>query len=78
MLFVKPPKVVSPGPVYDLRTRLGRDVRLIKPAAFVKERKFEQARFEGTADADPDAATQLVGLLSLLGRREDNVTRLRF
>ncbi|KAH8064164.1 hypothetical protein JL720_12962 [Aureococcus anophagefferens] len=48
MLFVKPPKVVSPGPVYDLRTRLGRDVRLIKPAAFVKERKFEQARFEGT------------------------------
>ncbi|WP_458762316.1 type II secretion system protein N [Cupriavidus basilensis] len=37
-----------------------------------------QARFEGTADADPDAATQLVGLLSLLGRREDNVTRLRF
>ena len=48
MLFVKPPKVVSPGPVYDLRTRLGRDVGLIKPAAFVKERKFEQARFEGT------------------------------
>lgn len=37
-----------------------------------------QARFEGTADADPDAAAQLVGLLSLLGRREDNVTRLRF
>ncbi|MDF3839365.1 type II secretion system protein N [Cupriavidus basilensis] len=37
-----------------------------------------QARFEGTANADPDAATQLVGLLSLLGRREDNVTRLRF
>ncbi|WP_454723553.1 MULTISPECIES: type II secretion system protein N [Cupriavidus] len=37
-----------------------------------------QARFEGTANADPDAAAQLVGLLSLLGRREDNVTRLRF
>lgn len=37
-----------------------------------------QARFEGTADADPEAAAQLVGLLSLLGRREDNVTRLRF
>ncbi|MGO4329713.1 type II secretion system protein N [Cupriavidus sp. 2TAF22] len=37
-----------------------------------------QARFEGTASADPDAAAQLVGLLSLLGRREDNVTRLRF
>ncbi|KDP88192.1 type II secretion system protein N [Cupriavidus basilensis] len=36
------------------------------------------ARFEGTARADPDAAKQLVGLLSLLGRREDNVTRLRF
>ncbi|AOY92433.1 general secretion pathway protein GspN [Cupriavidus sp. USMAA2-4] len=37
-----------------------------------------QARFEGTAFADPDAAAQLVGLLSLLGRREDNVTTLRF
>jgi len=37
-----------------------------------------QARFEGTAHADPDAANQLVGLLSLLGRREDNVTRLQF
>jgi general secretion pathway protein N len=36
------------------------------------------ARFEGTANADPDAATQLVGLLSLLGRREDNVTRLHY
>ena len=37
-----------------------------------------QARFEGTAHADPDAATQLNSLLSLLGRRENNVTRLRF
>ncbi|NYH97251.1 type II secretion system protein N [Cupriavidus plantarum] len=36
------------------------------------------ARFEGTAKADPEAAAQLAGLLSLLGRREDNVTRLRF
>ena len=48
MLSLKPNTVVSPGPVYDLRTRLGRDVRLVKPAAFAKERKFEQARFEGT------------------------------
>ncbi|WP_244786258.1 type II secretion system protein N [Cupriavidus pauculus] len=37
-----------------------------------------QARFEGTAHAAPDAATQLAGLLSLLGRTENNVTRLRF
>jgi len=37
-----------------------------------------QARFEGTANADPEAATQLVSLLSLLGRREDNVTRMSF
>ncbi|SDD18070.1 type II secretion system protein N (GspN) [Cupriavidus sp. YR651] len=37
-----------------------------------------QARFEGTARTDPQAATQLAGLLSLLGRHEDNVTRLRF
>ncbi|MEN7531258.1 type II secretion system protein N [Cupriavidus sp. 2SB] len=37
-----------------------------------------QARFEGTARADPDAATQLAGLLGLLGRTENNVTRLRF
>ncbi|WP_149137158.1 type II secretion system protein N [Cupriavidus campinensis] len=37
-----------------------------------------QARFEGTARTDPDAATQLAGLLSLLGRHENNVTRLRF
>lgn len=37
-----------------------------------------QARFDGTARADPDAAAQLAGLLSLLGRREDNVTRLNF
>jgi len=37
-----------------------------------------QARFDGTADAEPEAATQLVSLLSLLGRRENNVTRLRF
>jgi len=37
-----------------------------------------QARFEGTAHADPDAANQLASLLSLLGRRENNVTRLRF
>ena len=32
----------------------------------------------GTAHADPEAATQLAGLLSLLGRTENNVTRLRF
>ncbi len=37
-----------------------------------------QARFEGTAQAAPEAATQLAGLLSLLGRTENNVTRLRF
>lgn len=37
-----------------------------------------QARFEGTAHAAPEAATQLAGLLSLLGRTENNVTRLRF
>ncbi|AZG13107.1 MULTISPECIES: type II secretion system protein N [Cupriavidus] len=37
-----------------------------------------QSRFEGTAHADPEAATQLAGLLSLLGRTENNVTRLRF
>ena len=37
-----------------------------------------QPRFEGTAHADPEAATQLAGLLSLLGRTENNVTRLRF
>ncbi len=37
-----------------------------------------QARFEGTANADPESSAQLIGLLSLLGRREDNVTRLRF
>lgn len=37
-----------------------------------------QARFTGTAHADPEAAAQLAGLLSLLGRREDNVTRLNF
>lgn len=37
-----------------------------------------QARFDGTAYADPEAATQLAGLLSLLGRTENNVTRLRF
>ncbi|MBY4946617.1 type II secretion system protein N [Cupriavidus respiraculi] len=37
-----------------------------------------RARFEGTARADPDAETQLAALLSLLGRRENNVTRLRF
>jgi len=37
-----------------------------------------QARFEGTARTDPDAATQLAGLMSLLGRHENNVTRLRF
>ncbi|RZT29658.1 type II secretion system protein N [Cupriavidus agavae] len=36
------------------------------------------ARFEGTARADPDAQTQLAGLLGLLGRHENNVTRLRF
>lgn len=38
----------------------------------------KQARFEGTARAEPEAANQLAALLSLLGRREDNVTRLRF
>lgn len=38
----------------------------------------KRARFEGTARADADAAEQLAALLSLLGRREDNVTRLRF
>lgn len=48
MLSLKPNTVVSPGPVYDLRTKLGRDVKAIRPAAFPKERKFEQARFEGT------------------------------
>ena len=37
-----------------------------------------QARFEGTAHAEPDAQTQLTSLLSLLGRRDNNVTRLRF
>ncbi|MFJ4290412.1 type II secretion system protein N [Cupriavidus sp. NPDC089707] len=37
-----------------------------------------QARFEGTAHAEPDAETQLTSLLSLLGRRDNNVTRLRF
>lgn len=37
-----------------------------------------RARFEGTADAEPDAAVPLAALLSLLGRRENNVTRLRF
>lgn len=37
-----------------------------------------KARFEGTAHADADAATPLAPLLSLLGRREDNVTRLQF
>ena len=37
-----------------------------------------QSRFEGTAHADPEAATQLAGLLSLLGRTDNNVTRLRF
>ncbi|SPA38932.1 GENERAL SECRETORY PATHWAY N TRANSMEMBRANE PROTEIN; type II secretion system [Cupriavidus taiwanensis] len=37
-----------------------------------------QARFEGTAHAEPEAATQLTSLLSLLGRRDNNVTRLRF
>ncbi|MCY1205930.1 Type II secretion system (T2SS), protein N [compost metagenome] len=37
-----------------------------------------QARFEGTAHAEPEAATQLTSLLSLLGRRDNHVTRLRF
>lgn len=37
-----------------------------------------QARFEGTARADPEVETQLAGLLSLLGRTENHVTRLRF
>lgn len=37
-----------------------------------------QARFEGTAHAAPEAAGQLAGLMSLLGRTENNVTRLRF
>ncbi|MBY4898997.1 type II secretion system protein N [Cupriavidus sp. AU9028] len=37
-----------------------------------------RGRFEGTARAAPEAETQLAALLSLLGRREDNVTRLRF
>lgn len=37
-----------------------------------------QARFEGTAHAEPEAETQLTSLLSLLGRRDNNVTRLRF
>jgi len=35
-------------------------------------------RFDGQATADPDAEAQLNALLSLLGRRENNVTRLRF
>lgn len=35
-------------------------------------------RFEGQATADPAAEAQLNALLSLLGRRENNVTRLRF
>jgi general secretion pathway protein N len=38
----------------------------------------QQARFDGTARTDPEVATQLAGLMSLLGRHEDNVTRLRF
>ncbi len=38
----------------------------------------QQARFDGTAHTDPEVATQLAGLMSLLGRHEDNVTRLRF
>ncbi|WP_455284732.1 type II secretion system protein N [Cupriavidus necator] len=37
-----------------------------------------QARFEGTAQAEPEAANQLASLLSLLGRRDNHVTRLRF
>ncbi|MGY8526592.1 type II secretion system protein N [Paracidovorax citrulli] len=37
-----------------------------------------RGRFEGKAHAAPEAETQLAALLSLLGRREDNVTRLRF
>ncbi len=37
-----------------------------------------QARFDGTAHTDPEAATQLAGLMSLLGRHENNVTRLRY
>ena len=37
-----------------------------------------QPRFDGTAHTDPEAATQLAGLMSLLGRHENNVTRLRF
>lgn len=36
------------------------------------------ARFEGTARAAPEAATALNGLLSLMGRREGTLTRLRF
>jgi len=46
MLSLKPNSVVSPGPVYDLRTCLL--AKPVRPAAFTKERKFEQARFEGT------------------------------
>jgi len=38
----------------------------------------QQSRFDGTARTDPGVATQLAGLMSLLGRHEDNVTRLRF
>jgi len=37
-----------------------------------------QARFDGTAHTDPEAATQLAGLMSLLGRHENNVTRLSY
>lgn len=36
------------------------------------------ARFEGTARAAPEAATALNALLSLMGRREGDITRLRF
>lgn len=36
------------------------------------------ARFEGTARATPEAATALNALLSLMGRREGTLTRLRF
>lgn len=36
------------------------------------------ARFEGTAEATPDTAAQLNGLLSLMGKREGPLTQLRF
>ena len=37
--------VLSPGPVYDLRVNLKR-AKPMRPAAFTKEEKFEQARYD--------------------------------